>query len=126
MDNTIAPLARAWLEAKREENAANAKRLKIEAELAQFVEIPNEGSKTHKFDGFKITVTQPVTRKLDEAAWAKLEAKCPPKLRPIKVKVEADATGCKYLMNNEPARWKRIAAAFETKPGKPGFKVEEV
>lgn len=126
MSDNVEALCRDWLDAKREENAANAKRLKIEEQLVQALEIPEEGSKTHKMDGFKVTVTQPVTRKLDVDAWEKVADKCPEGMRPVKVKLEADATGCKWLQSNEPQIWKKIAKAFETKPGKVGFKVEEI
>jgi hypothetical protein len=125
MTNTEA-LCRDWLEAKRAEAAANARRIEIEEQLAQALEVPEEGSKTHKLDGYKVTVSQPVSRKLDEAEWQKVSGKCPPDMRPVKIKIEADATGCKWLAKNEPAIWKRIASAFETKPGKIGFKVEVV
>jgi len=120
----IEALCRDWLDAKRQENAANKRRIEIEEQMAQALEVPDEGSKTHKLDGFKVTVTQPVTRKLDEAAWAKVLHLVPENMRPVKVKIEADATGCKYLAQNEPAMWRKIAKAFETKPGKIGFKVE--
>ena len=124
MESNVETLCRDWIEAKSAETAANTLRIKIEEQLITAMEIPSEGSKTHKLEGYKVTVTQPVTRKLDEALWSKVSAKCPPDLQPIKIKIEADSTGCKYLMENEPAIWKRIAVAFETKPGKVGFKVD--
>ena len=122
----IEALCRDWLDAKRQENAANKRRIEVEEQMAQALDVPDEGSKTHKLEGFKVTVTQPVERKLDEAAWAKVQHLVPENMRPVKVKTEADATGCKYLAQNEPAMWRKIAKAFETKPGKIGFKVEEV
>lgn len=125
MDNREA-LCADWLEAKRAETAANKRRIEIEAQLAQCFDVPDEGSKTHKLDGYKITLTQPVSRKVDEAIWDQIKRTVPAALRPVKVKLEADATGCKYLVKNEPAIWARIAPAFETKPGKIGVKVEAV
>jgi hypothetical protein len=122
----IETLARDWLEAKRAEAEAAKRRYAIEAQMCDALDVPDEGSKTYKLDGYKVTVTQPVTRKLDEAIWQKVSALCPAEMHPIKVKIEADATGCKYLAQNEPAIWKKIARAFETKPGKVGFKVEEI
>jgi hypothetical protein len=92
----VQALARDWLEAKRAENAANAARIKIETQLAQALDVPDEGSKTHKIDGFKVTLTQPVTRKLDAAAWEKVKQHVSPDLAPIKIKLEPDATGCKW------------------------------
>ena len=119
-------LCAGWLEAKRAEQKANAERIAIEAQIAEALDVPSEGSKTHKLDAFKVTLTQPVTRKIDAEAWDKVRDICPPDMQPIKVKVEADATGCKYLANNEPALWAKISPAFETKPGKIGVKVEVV
>lgn len=122
----VQALARDWLEAKRAENAANAARIKIEEELAQALDVPDEGSKTHKIDGFKVTLTQPVTRKLDAVVWDKVKQHISPEMAPVKVKLEADATGCKWLATNDAKTWRKIASAFETKPGKVGVKVEEV
>lgn len=124
--SNIAPLAQAWLDAKRAETDAIAKRHAVEAELAAALECPGEGSKTHKLDGFKIIMTQPVTRKVDAKAWDMVKAQVPEGMQPVKVKLEADATGCKWLAKNEPDMWAKIARAFETKPGKIGVKVEVV
>jgi hypothetical protein len=122
----VQALARDWLDAKRAENAANAARIKIEEQLAQALDVPDEGSKTHKIDGFKVTLTQPVTRKLDADVWEKVKQHISPEMAPVKVKLEADATGCKWLATNDAKTWRKIASAFETKPGKIGVKVEEV
>lgn len=124
--SNVDALARDWLEAKRAEAAATKRRHEIEGQLASALDVPTEGSRTHKLDGYKVTLTQPVARKLDVAAWEKVKALCPADMQPIKVKIEADATGCKYLAKNEPDLWRKIAIAFETKPGKVGVKVEEV
>jgi uncharacterized lipoprotein len=122
--DNVEALARDWLEAKRAEAEAAQRRYAIEAQMCEALEVPAEGSKTHKLDGYKVTVTQPVTRKLDEAVWDQVRNNCPPDMQPIKIRIEADATGCKYLANHEPEIWRKIARAFETKPGKVGFKVE--
>lgn len=122
----VQALARDWLDAKRAENAANAARIKIEEQLAEALDVPDEGSKTHKIDGFKVTLTQPVARKLDYTVWETVKHHVSEDLAPIKVKFEADAAGCKWLAANDAATWRKIAPAFETKPGKIGVKVEEV
>ena len=119
-------LCAGWLEAKRAEQKANAERIAIEAQIAEALDVPSEGSKTHNLEHFKVTLTQPVSRKLDVKAWDKVRDICPPDMQPIKAKIEADATGCKYLANNEPELWAKISPAFETKPGKIGVKVEAV
>jgi len=85
MTTNVEALCRDWIEAKRAETAANAKRLNIEEQLAQAFDVPDEGSKTHTIDGFKVTVTQPVARTLDTDAWEKVQDKCPEGMRPVKV-----------------------------------------
>lgn len=112
-----------WLTAKGDEAAANRRRVEIEDQLAEALDIPAEGSKTHNLGHFKVTVTQPITRKIDTDIWKKVLRFCPEYLWPVKVKIEADALGCKYLIDNDPEIWKQIASAFETKPGKIGFKI---
>lgn len=43
----------------------------------------------------------------------------------MKYKLEADAKGMKYLIDNEPELWSGIAEAFTTTPGKIQVKVEK-
>lgn len=123
--SNLATLARDWLEAKRDEKKANMRRLDIEAQLAEALEIKSEGARTTHIKGYKITTSQPVTRKVDAKRWEAVKGKLDPAMWPVKWKLEADATGCKYLANNEPELWAKIADAFEAKPGKIGFKIEE-
>lgn len=124
MTSKIDQLCAAWLEAKRAEASFRNQRIAIEDQLSQAFDVPGEGSKTHHADAHKVTLTQPVYRKVDPDTWAKVGALVPHDLRPIKTKIEADAAGCKYLANNEPQIWARIADAFETKFGKVSIKVE--
>jgi len=124
--SNIEALARDWLDAKKAETAAQSRRVAIEGQLAAALEVKDEGSITHKLDGYKVTLTQPVTRKLDEAAWEKVKSKAPMEMWPVKTKVEADTKGMKWLEENEPAIWRKIAAAFQSKKGKVGVKVEAV
>jgi hypothetical protein len=42
----------------------------------------------------------------------------PEQLRPIKVKRELDATGIKYLANNEPQLYKVLSPALTVEPAK--------
>lgn len=124
MTSNTDALCAAWLDAKRAESKAKDQRIAIEAELSEAFEVPSEGSKTHKTDNHKITLTQPVRRSIDADEWDRVKGNVPARMRPVKVKIEADAAGCKYLAANEPDMWRKIAAAFETKPGKIGVKVE--
>lgn len=115
-----------WLDAKAQETAAQKRRTKIEAEITAAFDTKPEGSITHKTERHKVTLTQPISRKVDAAVWGSVGYLIPEQLRPVKVKLEPDAKGMKWLAENEPAMWAKIAPAFETKPGKIGVKVEEI
>lgn len=124
MLTNIDALARDWLNAKAAEDAAKDLRYKIEDQITQALEVKDEGAITHTLEDYKVTLTQPVTRKVDAKKWQMVMDKCPAGLLPIKMKVEADAAGCKWLMTNEPKIWDKIAIAFTTTKGKIGVKVE--
>lgn len=124
--SNIDGLAANWLTAKAEEQAANKRRLAIEKELTEALEAKDEGSITHTLQSHKVTLTQPVTRKIDEKMWRGVKHKIPEKLHPVKVEVKADAAGMKWLAKNEPLLWAKVAQAFTTARGKIGVKVEEL
>jgi hypothetical protein len=66
MDNiNVDILAADWLSIKAEEKALTAKRHAIEEQIAAALEVKDEGSISHKLDGHKVTLTQPVSRKVD-------------------------------------------------------------
>jgi len=125
MDNiNVDILAVDWLAIKAEEKALTAKRHAIEEQIAAALEVKDEGSISHKLDGHKVTLTQPVSRKVDAIVWDKVAKKIPTHLHPVKTVISADSAGCRYLLANEPKLWAKIAPAFETKAGKIGVKVE--
>ena len=122
----VETLCRDWIAAKKAEAAANRQRIAIEVQIGKALEARPEGAITHTLEHYKVTLTQPVTRKLDADEWEKVKGLLPENLHPIKTKVEADATGCKWMAENEPTDWRKIASAFETKQGKLAVKVEEI
>jgi len=90
-----------WLAAKKAEAAANKQRLAIEEAIVTLTGKKDEGSKTHDTDGFKVTVTGKVTRKLDWEKWEQVKGQIHPNLWPIKMKPELDEKGVKWLQQNE-------------------------
>ncbi len=124
--SNIDGLAAEWLSAKAEEQAANKRRLAIEKDLTAALEAKDEGSITHTLEDHKVTLTQPVSRSLDVRKWETIKHKIPTAMHPVKVEIKADVTGVKYLTNNEPELWAKVAEAFTSKPGKIGVKVEEL
>ena len=119
-------LAAEWLQLKAQEKEVIATRHAIEAQITKALDAKDEGTISHKLDQHKVTLTQPVTRKVDAVQWDKVKDKIPENMHPIKVSISADAVGCRYLAEKEPVLWRKVAKAFETKQGKIGVKVEEI
>ena len=65
---TIKELATQWLDAKRAEQQAAAKRLEIERQLIKNVGVTKEGVVTYQGDAFTVKTTGKLTRTLDDAA----------------------------------------------------------
>ena len=126
LKSNIEGLCGGWLEAKRREDEARKSRIEIENQISVALEKKSEGSITHKLNHYKVTLTQPIYRKIDLAKWEGVKTLIGADMWPVKVIVEADATGCRYLANNEPQLWALIADAFTVTPGKIGVEVKEV
>lgn len=124
--SNIDGLAAEWLQLKAQEKEIIAKRHAIEAQITKALDAKDEGTISHKLEQHKVTLTQPVTRKVDAVQWDKVKDKIPENMHPIKVSISADAVGCRYLAEKEPVLWRKVAKAFETKQGKIGVKVEEI
>ena len=122
--SNIDGLASQWLEVKALEKKIIAQRHAIEEQITEALEAKGEGSITHKLDEHKITLTQPVSRKVDPIVWDKIKDKIPENMHPVKVTLSADSAGCRYLSDKEPRLWAKVAKAFESKQGKIGVKVE--
>ena len=123
MTNNMTPLLDAWIEAKATEQGANRRRLEIEKEITSALETKKEGAITHEVGGYKVTLTQNLSRKIDVDMWDEVAIHVPHAMAPVKVKYEVDAKKLKYLQNNEPEIWRKIATAFTTTPAKVGVKI---
>jgi len=124
--SNIDGLAAEWLQLKAQEKEIIAKRHAVEKQITEALDAKDEGTISHKLEQHKVTLTQPVTRKVDAVQWDKVKDKIPENMHPIKVSISADAVGCRYLAEKEPVLWRKVAKAFETKQGKIGVKVEEI
>lgn len=116
-----------WLDAKEEERRAESVRIDAEKRiLAGLRDIPEEGSKTIHDDGFKVIVTQKITRKLDADAWKVIGHEIPADLSPVQsvMTLRIDDAGCRWLKEHRPELWQKAAVAITEKPAKPGFKIE--
>lgn len=124
--SNIEGLCGAWLEAKRREDEAKRQRLEVEKAIASALDVKSEGAITHKLTVYKVTLTQPIYRKLDVAKWDAVKTNIGQEFWPVKVITEADATGCKWLAKERPDLWAMIADAFTVSPGKIGVEVKEI
>ena len=124
---SLKDLAEQWLTQKRAEEAAREARIRTEEAIIKLLDsLPEEGSKTHKADGYKIRTTSRINRRLDESAWLAIVDDIPEELRPIRYKAEIDNRGLSYLREHEPAVYGLVSRAIEAKPGKVGVVVESI
>ena len=118
-------LANQWLAAKREEQEANAKRIRIEEELCALIDVREEGScTTHLPSGLVITTIGKLSYKVNVDALQKLVMAWPDEAKPIKVETKADETALKKIRATRPDLWQQIAAAVTVKPAKTGVTIE--
>lgn len=122
---TIKELATQWLDAKRAEQQAAAKRLEIERELVKHVGVTDEGVTTYQGDDFKVKTTGKLTRTLDDAAVSRHWNSLPAEVQScIKWKPTLDLKSLRALesMRNDLAPV--LHQYLTVKPAKPSISVE--
>ena len=110
-----------WIDAKRDEDAANRRRVSIETLIIELAGEPDEGSATHELiDGSKLTITAKITRTVDEAAWRQVMPMVPEALRPIQLVETAklDVKGLRWLQEHRPEVYAVVAQAVTAKRAK--------
>lgn len=121
---TLDQLSAAWLAAKKAEAAASKERAAIEEQIVALTGKRDEGAQTHEAEGFKVTVTGKISRKMDWDKWEQVKAQIAPTLWPVKMKPELDEKGVKWLQNNEPEIYALLP--IEVKPAKTAIEVKAV
>jgi len=123
--NTTGPsideLVAQWIEAKRAEDAANTRRVELEADIIAMLGEPDEGSQTHELaDGSKLTIVSKITRTVDESIWRTLLDKIPENLRPISFVETAklDLKGLRWLHEHQPEVYAYCAQAITARKAK--------
>ncbi len=123
---TLTQLIAARIAAKRIEDQAVADRRDLDKQIAELLKDPNkpEGAISQKADGYKVTVTYKVDRKVDseklQAAWSKLSAAAS---AAFKWKADVSVTELRKLEGPDAA----AAAVFITsQPASPSIKIEAV
>ena len=115
------------LAAKKMMDEAKKLVLECEQELIDILGQPEEGSKTHRLNGFKVELKGVVNRKVD---WELFDAVCktlehdePFFVAPVKMKRELDETYFKRLYKDQPGVYARLAKGVTATPGKTGVTV---
>lgn len=121
---SVQDLCNEWLQAKKEEAAANKRRVAIEDQIVEQTGKRDEGSQTHDLGAFKVTVTGKVTRKMDWKAWESVKEKIAPPLHPVKMEPKLDEKGVKWLHDHEPEIYALLP--LEVKPAKTAVDVKAV
>ena len=126
LNRTPEIVAEELIAAKAAEARAAKNRISLEEELISLLGAREEGAQTHALDGFKVTIEGKLSRKVDWKLFDQIAAKLPEDLVPVKVKRELDATGVKYLQNNEPQIYAKIAKALTVSPAKTAVTVTRI
>ncbi len=121
---TIEQLCTQWLEAKAAERKATDMRVAIEEQIIAVTGKRDEGAKTVDANGFKITVTGKITRKMDWAAWETAKLGIPNEMHPVRYKPELDERGVKWLAEHKPDYYKMLP--IESKPAKTSVDIKPV
>jgi len=122
------------LTAREEEEKAIACRVELEEEIFALhrAELQkSEGQETLENFGYKITINQPMTYKLDDAKYRKLTESLPEDLQFHRTKLELDKTKYSGLLamsaSPEVKKYiKKIQDCVSVKPGKVSVKVEKM
>jgi monoamine oxidase len=122
------------LATKEEETKATARRIELEEEIYALHRSElqkSEGQETLENFGYKITINQPMTYKLDDAKYRKLAETLPEEMQFHRTKLELDKTKYSSLLvmaaSPEVKKYiKKIQDCVSVKPGKVSVKVEKI
>lgn len=122
------------LAAKEEEEKVIARRTELEKEIFEFHHADlkkTEGQETLENFGYKITINQPMTYKLDDTKYRKLAETLPEEMQIHRVKLELDKSKYNTILLMENATGfkkyvKQIQDCVSVKPGKVSVKVEKM
>lgn len=126
-NRTAEDVAEDLLAAKKMKAEAEKLVLEMEQELITALGAPDEGSRTHRLNGFKVELKGVVNRKVDwetfDAVAKVLEKEEPFFMVPIKMKRELDETYFKRLYKDQPGVYARLAKGVTATPGKIGVSI---
>lgn len=123
---TLESLSAAWLDAKRQEQEANARRVDIEQQIAaKLPPAETEQSVAQLVGDYRVTVKYGVTRKVDTEALQELWQELTPQAQQcFKWKADVTLPKLRALKDMLPQVYAKLAPIIETKPSKPSVSIE--
>lgn len=114
--------------AKEHETKAKQKRIDIENELADYIDMPDEGSRSYHVSDVVLKVTQNIDRKIDSEEYFSLAKSIPKKQSPIKiVRVpKLDIKAYRLLKIEQPQIYKTINKCITSMPRKLSFTITTI
>lgn len=112
-----------YIKARHDEALAIERRVALGNQIADRLGAPDEGRTTHKACGFKVTIKQPVNRRVTD--WEEFKKVAfHHEHPPMRMKPSLDVKGLKWLQENEPATYRQFAKFVEAKPGRVAVEVD--
>jgi len=122
--DTLEVAVEALVGAKRAEEKAKQARLLCEEAVAEMLSAtcPEEGSKSTPVGEYKVTIKRAFRYDADFAAMRQTGVSG--LVLPIRMKEELDERGYRWLRDNDPATFEKLATCVTRKPAKTGVSVE--
>ena len=126
-DEQLETLTISWLAAKKEEKAANHKRIGIEKDILAIVRPNAEGRMSLKLgSGYKLTLDSKMIYKGDCDALEAMSADWPAEYQVVRIKKDLNETKLKEIRMYRPEVWLRMSEAITMKPAKVSVSIERI
>lgn len=126
-DNELETLTLSWLAAKKEEKAANDKRIGIEKDILAIVKPNAEGRMSLKLgNGYKLTLDSKMIYKGDCDKLEAMSADWPAEYQVVRLKKDLNETKLKEIRMYRPEVWRRMSDIITMKPAKVSVSIERI
>lgn len=126
-DEQLETLTLSWLAAKKEEKAANDKRIGIEKDILAIVRPNAEGRMSLKLGGgYKLTLDSKMIYKGDCDALEAMSADWPAEFQVVRLKKDLNETKLKEIRMYRPEIWRRMSDVIIMKPAKVSVSIERI
>lgn len=126
----MAAAAEAVRAAREVERSAQTARLDAEQKLIALAstgaELPTEGTYTERFGALKVSITNKLTRSVDQGELVKVAGQIPDAIgqRLFRWSADVNLRELRFLQSNDPEIAALVSKCITTKPAKPAVSVE--